>query len=287
MNYVVIAFLIMVIFLLLPNRRIYERAKIEKLYGKNITEEVKNIQSNIIYINKQEIQNLSLVEQKISNSHSKYVVLCDKASLKGKVLDIIISNFILSGMKTSGFNYKFVYGLKKINLKNIIRKIFVVCINYIVILARNNYTAFDIIISKADCFVDDIKNKRIIKFGANPELSQDISNDFHSFKKCYMDKYSKAKYKIDIDGTLSVLLVTLAGSLITANIFVIILNPIDNIWDIIVCAISYICYSNIISQLYNPIGKFRLIASYIFPVYIVVYFLYTSYYFIRKEWKKK
>ncbi|MBR5227810.1 MAG: hypothetical protein IKV94_04140 [Clostridia bacterium] len=282
MNYVSIVLLIMVIFLLLPNKRIYKRDKIEKIYGKNISTEIEKVRGNIVYINTKELEDIFSIERNISNYSNKYIIVCKEQPLNQNVLEMIISNFVSTGMETSGFNYKFIYSLEKLNLRNFIRKIFVVCINYIAILARNNYNSFDIIISKSENFVEDIKNKKIIKFSASDELIKEVLK-FNEFKNKYIKKVFSKKYKVDIENALSIMLVTIAGTIITANIFFVILNPIDNIWNIIVCLVTYICYSNIISQIYNPIGKFRLVATYIFPIYIVVYFLYTAYYFIRRE----
>jgi len=90
-----------------------------------------------------------------------------------------------------------------------------------------------------------------------------------TLKSIYISKIKEA----NIDIILKILLLIISGSIITTNLIYSILNINNNISNVIISGVIYYCYSYIIRYIYKPIGKQRIIATYIFPFYFIAYII--------------
>ena len=126
--------------------------------------------------------------------------------------------------------------------------------------------------------------QHIISFIPNDYITIKIDRNTtkRELKSIYLKKISCANIKI----ILKVFLLIFSGSLITTNLLLGVFNIARNFSNFLICLIIYYCYSYIIRYIYTPMGKQRIIASYLFPFYFVMYIIITIYNFITISIKK-
>lgn len=276
MNYVAIIFLVIVIFFLLANRKIIPYEDI--ITNSNLKREIEYFKKSVIYINRKHTDTIEKIELELNKSNSKYVVFGDIEDLNEEKINILIANFINENKQTCGMGFQYDYIVKEKSLKTIIYKLLAACLNYIEMLSRHDKLNYPLIISEKNQLIQDIKNNNIISFTLSPHLSRKVETE--DLKGNVLKKH-----KISFKNIVSIILTIMSGTVVTANIVYNIISIIKldgNIYDIVACIIIYICYANITVEIYKPMGIFRFVASYLFPIYIVVFIIFTTYYYIKE-----
>jgi len=276
MNYVAITFLVLVVFFLLANKKLIPYEEIIK--NNNIRRAVEQVRKNIIYINRDQVETIEEIETRISKANSKYVVYGDIKDLNEKQVNVLIANFVNVNKETCGLGYQFEYVSKEKRVKTLLYKLLAACLNYIEMLSRHDKLNYSLIIAETNKLMQDIKNNNIVSFTLSPLLTRRVETE--DLKEGVLKKH-----KISLRNTISIILTIIAGTAVTANIIYNLISVIrleGRIYDIIACTLIYICYANITVEIYKPMGIFRFVASYLFPLYIVVFIIFTSYYYIKE-----
>jgi len=276
MNYVAITFLVLVVFFLLSNKKLIPYNELIK--NNTLKQEVQEIKKNIIYINREQVNTIDELAIKLSETNSKYILFGDLEDLTEGQVDVLAANFINLNKSTCGIGYQFEYKSSEKKFKLLLYKLLSACLNYIGMLSRQDKLNYSLIIAKADTVVQDVKNNNIISFTLSPLIIKEVEKE--DLKNNILKKH-----KLSFRNTTSIILTIMAGTAVTANLVYNLVNIIrfeGNVYDIVACVLIYICYANITVEIYKPMGVFRFIASYLFPLYIVVFVMFTTYYYIKK-----
>lgn len=276
MNYVAITFLVLVVFFLLANKKLIPYEEIIK--NNNLRRDVEQVRKNIIYINREQVETIEEIETRLSKTNFKYVVYGEINDLNEEQVNVLIANFVNANKKTCGMGYQFEYISKEKRIKTLIYKLLVACLNYIEMLSRHDKLNYSLIIAETNKLVQDIKSNNIVSFTLTPLLARKVEKE--DLKESILKKH-----QISLRNTISILLTIIAGTVVTANIIYNLINVIHlqgSVYNVIACALIYICYANITVEIYKPMGIFRFVASYLFPLYIVVFVIFTAYYYIKE-----
>lgn len=274
MNYVAITFLVLVVFFLLCNKKIMSYEEI--IRKGNFKQEIENVEKSICYINRKTIKNKEDLIKKIKELNCNHIIFGDIEELNKTEEKTIIANFVFLNKVTCGFEYEFKYMNHSKNIKNLLYKLLAACLNYVEMLSRHNIMDYSILIARKETIEQDIKSNDITSFTLSPFLSKKVEKED-------LKEHVVRKHKISIKNLVSIILTIMAGTIVTANVVYNVVNIFKgegNIYDVVACTIIYICYANITVEIYKPMGIFRFIASYLFPLYIVVFIVFTTYYYI-------
>lgn len=258
MNYIAIIVLTLIIFFLMTKKK-------PDVQDLSVSNEIQYVLDNITIISSYE-------ELKRKTINTQYVLIANKELADISKL-VIIKNFVANEFKTCGFNYHYTVLKKDKFFKKIMNELKAVCVNYINIM-DNSHT---VICGKSENIKEDIQKNNIISFEASEKLKADIVE--YNFSKKVTEKF-----RINLKSFVSVFLTIFSGSIVLANVLynaVQLMQFKGSIYDIVVCVLIYICYSNITIYVYASLGKFKFIASYFFPIFIVLYLLFSTYYYIK------
>jgi len=222
---------------------------------------------------------------KITRKSKKEYILIqnNKLELNNTDADILVANYINSNQKPCGFNLLYVNQETKWSLK----RLYIDIINYLNIFNRKDLSTYGVIICKMKELIQQEKTfkKQLISYiptnATNIELKKEEIKTTN-LKKIYINKIKEANISIII----RILLLIVSGSIITTNLIYSILNVNNSINGLIISSVIYYCYSYIIRYIYKPIGKQRILASYIFPIYFITYIIVGIYTFGTKVIKK-
>lgn len=233
MNYLAIVLLIVIVILILPNRKVYSIEEI-KLKDPDIKGKI----------------------DKIKSEDSLFIKTKYKLSEQQK--EIIIANYIVNGYRSGVIEYKY-----KCTGKNILKKIIVTAINYIHIFNKNSLSSASI------KFISKEKDEPLNYFTSD-YFTIDIS------RINIRDIINKANYKISPKNVVIVFLTILSNTIITTNVIYYIFN-FKGLYELI-CAMSiYFCYYYINYNIYRVIGRAKVLSTYLFPVYLLLYTGYAIY----------
>ena len=273
MDYFSVIILVIVTFVFISDRSVksIDRIKNEKI-DLDITQQINNIKEklDVIKVNTEDTNYINILKT-TEKSQKEYILLQNsKLELNDSEIDILIANYINCGEIPSGFNLLYVYLDKKWSFK----KLYIDIINYLNIFNKKDLSTYGVIICKKDDVISNensLKNKLIsytpsgathIKF-----TKEEIKTE--KLKRIYINKIKEANLSIII----RILLLIISGSVITTNLIYSILNVNNNINGLIISGVIYYCYSYIIIYIYKPIGRRRLVATYIFPIYFLSYII--------------
>ncbi len=282
MDYFSVIVLIIVVFIFMADRK---TKTLEQTIKENssILEEVENVKQNmkIITIDSKDMNYDKLFKSiQEENLEVQYIFIQNnEMNLTHDAIDTLIANYVVNEKRPCGFNLIYSYNEKKWSIK----KIYVDIINYLNIFNRQELSTYGIIILKKE---DDLNNEKrfkenLISYTANESTNVNFSNKEikkDKLKRIYVDKLNRANISIII----KMLLLIFSGSIITTNLIYSILNVNNNINAVIIALVIYYCYSYIIRYIYIPIGKQRVIASYIFPIYFIAYIIVSIYTLVSK-----
>ena len=284
MDYFSVIILIIVTFVFVSDRNVKSIEDIRK--NKNdIDSEIQSIKSNIEIINVSSLEmNYNNVIYLAQNSKEEYVLLKNREiDLKEEDIDIIIANYVSTEKRTCGFNLLYEYNEVKWSLK----KLYIDIINYLNIFNKYDLSTYGIIIcTKNNLALNEQEFKQKLLTYTPAEFTdieynkQEISAS--KLKRIYINKLTKSNVSIIV----KILLLIISGSIITTNLIYSVLNVNNNISGVIISAVIYYCYSYIIRYIYKPVGKQRIVATYIFPIYFIAYIGVTIYTGISKVIKK-
>ena len=276
MDYYSIIVLVVITFIYITDRKIKTIDDLKK-QNENIYTNITKLKKDLIIL-KVNFKNLTQKElYNVAEKGNKKYLFIENEQLKldNEKRDILIANFVNSKKKTCGFNIKYSYiNEKRISLKRIL----VSLINYLNIFNKNDLTTYGVIII-------DVKDLDKIKFLRNKKIicediisyvqNKKISLDFN-IKNINMKNYSRICiekiYNASPKFILKFLLLFLAGSFIAANVIYSSINIKQGITNFVISLTIYLCYTYILKYIYEPVGKERIIASYIFPLYFIIYF---------------
>jgi len=275
MDYFSVIVLVLVVFIFISDRKHKSITEIE-MVNKDIFYNVNKIKQSleIIKLNIKDI-NYNNIRKIIKKIDKEYIIIQNKkVVLDEKSIDEIIANYITVDENPSGFNITY----RLYNDKSIIKKIYVDIINYLNIFNKKELATFGVLICKMSEFELEEKSfkKRLISF-VNSEVTYAnfYKKDFgkKNFKKIYLNILGDASFSV----ILRIILLILSGTVITTNLIYSIFNAHNNFNLLIVSSTIYYCYSFLIRYIYKPIGKHRIFASYIFPIYFLMYLIVGVY----------
>ena len=286
MDYFSVIILIIVTFVFVSDRSVKSITTIQNSCSRpNILDEICVINNELESIQFEEKDiNYTNITKNIKKNKKQYILIKNsKLKLTEYDKKALIANFIVSNMNPCGFNLVYEYANKKWSFK----KLYIDIINYLNIFNKEEISTYGVIICKKQDFLigeKHLKNQIIsftpCKFTRIKISEREIENI--NFKTMYINKISKAKISLII----KILLLIISGSIITTNLIYSILNANNNINGLIISSIIYYCYSYIIRYIYKPIGRQRIIATYIFPIYFISYIVIGFYTLSIKVIKK-
>lgn len=280
MNYLAIFILVIVVIFLLRKKQVIEY-KEENILEEDLAK-VKYIKENIVYIHTKDKTDTQVIKE-ISSSNKEYVFLTKEDKVSQNKVDTVIYNFVLANEKTCGFEMLYHFKKNSLNFKSIFGQLLTACLNYIQMLRKEDVYSYYFVCLKRQEVERELKSgarKSKIKLQSF-ELSESLSKYITSFNvKAFVLKRNKLK----ISSIFNFLFVILAGTVVTANVIYNlneVINKNASVYNVLACSLIYVCYSNILSKVYSPMGRFKFIASYLFPIYIVLYVGLTAYYYIK------
>ena len=272
MNYLAVFILVMMVFFLMSKKQIVP-CRIRQLDDSDI-KKIEYIKNNIGYIftkNKSETQ----IMDEINKSNKKYLLLSQNESISEHDSQLVIYIFYLSCAKPCGFNAEYYYDSAQSYSKKIIGAFATACVNYIQMLRKSDvYSYYYVCVKKEDIINSKCK---IQNFELSEHLKQKLT-------KSEFKNYILRNDKLKIGSLINFFFTIITGTIVTANVWYnlnSVINHEASIYNVIACSLIYVCYANLFAKLYGPMGYFRFIASYLFPIYIVVYVISTAYYYIR------
>ena len=270
MDYFSVIVLVIVTFVFISDRSVKSIEQLNKT-NNELRKKINDIKGKIQVIElENSITNYSELIELVEKTTGEYILLKNKKiSLNDVCIDTVIANYLICNKNVCGFNLLYQYKKRKWSLKNI----YVDIINYLNIFNKNDLSTYGIIIcsnnflkmNKSD-FNSQLTSYTPSKYTVI-ELN-DLEIKYSYLKKIYINKLIRA----DISIIIKILLLIISGSIITTNLIYSILNT-NNINGLIIPSIIYYCYSYIIRYIYRPIGKKRIFASYIFPIYFIAYII--------------
>ena len=273
MDYFSVIVLILITFVFASDRSI---KSIEQIGSENVDiypkiSDIKN-KIEILTLNESEM-NYNSITKRTNNCNKEYILIQNKKlHLTENNIDEFIANYIISNMNPCGFNLVYVYNEERGSFKGIYLDI----INYLNIFNKKQLSTYGIIICKKQDLSKGKKyfQSKITSYTSNKNtyiLLKDNEIKKSKLKKIYIRKISRA----NLDIIFKLFLLIFSGSIITTNLIYAIIDANNSVSGLIIPIIIYYCYSYIIRYIYKPIGKKRIIATYIFPIYFISYLVIT------------
>ncbi len=272
MNYLAIFILVIVVIFLIQKKQVMRYDE------KNISEEdlkkMQYIRNNLECICTKGLLHKEITN-KMKNAKSEYILLSKSESVSKNQIDIVLYNFILANESPCGFDALFYFEKKSRKIKDVLFKFMAACMNYIQMLRKEDiYSHYFVCLKKEELYVKKVNLQSF-------ELSNSLRKKVTKFRvKEFVLKRNKLKFST----ILNFAFVILAGTIVTANVIYnlnAVISRKASAYNVLACALIYVCYSNILGKVYSPMGRFRFIASYLFPIYIVLYIIVTAYYYIK------
>lgn len=277
---ITILILILVIFQYIAERKVESYEKIYNKFGKKLKLEINNIKRQLLIIDINEYDTYKSILLKIENnkqSNHKYILVKkEEFILSNKVLKLILSNYLYVDKNICGFNTKLIYDYgdnKKLAVREVLNDFYITSLNYIDIFNKKDLLSFGVTISKLENEIYKNKGKaKIISYISNDVMAIKLGSDktkiiTKNIKGYYKNKVSKA----NIFSIFKILIFILYGTIITGNMIYSTLNIRTDFFGFIISLIIYFCYVYIIRYIYKSIGKYKMIAKYMFPFYIISY----------------
>ena len=281
MDYFSVIVLVIVTFVFISDRSV---KNIEMIEDSNIIDKICDINNEleIIQLDEKNINYIN-INQMIKRTKKQYILIKNsKLELNECGKNTLIANYIVSNMKPCGFTLLYQY-----NRKWSLNKMYVDIINYLNIFNKEDLDTYGVIICTKQDFLkgenylkNELVNYTPCEITSIVFSKQEIKNI--NLKNIYINKIFNANFTIII----KILLLIISGSIITTNLIYSILNANNSINGIIISGVIYYCYSYIIRYIYKPIGRQRIIATYIFPIYFVSYIVIGAYTFGSRVIKK-
>lgn len=272
MDYFSVIILVIVIFIFVSDRKIKDIDKIKsEKQDEQLLAKIEDINENLDIIQVNEGQmNFKNICRLAKKTTKEYILVQNrKVKLNKTAIDILIANYIAYN-SPCGFNMLYVYNSKKWSLNNI----YIDIINYLNIFNKRELSTYGVVIVKKYDLLQTEKNlkKMLISFLPNDITQVEFKYseiDKLRFKKIYFNKIKKSNPEI----IFKIMCLIISGSIITTNLIYSILHISNSISGVIISGVIYYCYSYIIRYIYNPMGKRRFIATYIFPIYFISYII--------------
>lgn len=277
MDYFIVFLIIIIIFTFLSDKKVISIDKIKEQLD-TIEKQVDDLYNKtlIVSISREEKNNREKTIERINNlvknnTDKEYVILLNGVDVEADSIKILLANYINQEEKMcifrTSYEYQYINHEKFKDIKNELK---VVAINYINIFSKSYIDTEGVIILKLNemqKLLDQQKTKKIIVFSPSEHLK--ILCSQNSTKHAISN--IEENYYMDITAILKSILIIIVGVSVTANI----INSIYNmdITSIITSGVIYWCYKFVLTYMYMPIGKYKFLAKYIFPIFLAGYLL--------------
>lgn len=286
MDYFSVVILVIVAYIYMTDRCVKDLETLKKeKQDLDIICEIKHIKDNIEFLKiKPEDMTYDNILARLKGAQKQYIFLQNtEVVLNESKIDTIIANYIVSSKRLCGFNVTYLLDGEKWSVK----KIYVDILNYLNIFNKKDLASYGVILCTKEEFKQNRKSveKQILSYTGKNIVKiefkeQNIKKE--KLKKIYLDKISKA----DIYIIIKILLLIFAGAIITSNLIYSLLNINNSLNYFVLSIVIYYCYLYIVRYIYKPIGKKRVLASYIFPIYFIIYIIVALYTFFASVIKR-
>lgn len=284
MDYFSVIVLIIVVFIFMADRKVKTIEAIRK-ENNDILKEIETLKQNLKLI-KVEPKDMeySKLQKNIETIKQEYVLIQnEEIKLNENDVNKLIANYIKVEKNPCGFNLQYSYNEKKWSFK----KLYIDIINYLNIFNKQEISTYGVVISTKEDLTKIEKEfkEKLISYIPTEITNVNFTNDKikkEQLKEIYIRKLNSANISI----ILKLLLLIISGSIITTNLVYSVFDINNNINSLIIAIVIYYCYSYIIRYIYKPIGKQRVVASYIFPLYFIAYVFVSIQTLISKVIKK-
>lgn len=278
-NIVATLSIVLVLFLFIDEKKLKTKEQIEKKLNKQEKEEyikkIKDIQSNMAVEKIENIQDIDRISNKVS---SKYIfAIEDNLNISDDVKEKILYNYLLDNENLCLLKGR--YNLEKISKKfflNLKNNILIDILNYINLFYKNNINNYHIIVGKVTDITKYI-GKQKVKNNIY-SCTEDIYIYLKDSKEVFL-RYKESIKNINIKTMMKIGIFIFSTGSITWNFIRSCILIQNDIYIFLIAAAIYYCYSKVVSYMYKTIGRMKHIATYIFPIYVVVYII-TYLYFI-------
>lgn len=276
MDYFIVFLLVLIIFTFLSDQKVLQIDEIERKI-KHLNKEISRIHNDLLVISIDENTKndtstlLETIREKINNDNKKYIMLKDSnVKLTAKEIKLIIANYINKEEKMSGFlaNYEYQY-IENRKFKNMWNELRNMGINYLNIFSKSDIKVHSVIIMKNTEVENVITNSnKLITFAPCEELKI-LPSKIN--KEEFLRKIEKV-YDSDIKAILKSILLVIVGVSVTANLIYAVYSL--HLGELIIAYIMYWCYSYVLKYMYSPIGKYKVLARYLLPLFVVIYLVF-------------
>lgn len=288
MDYFIVFLLLIIIFTFMSDKKVNSIQELESK-NENINNEINEVYNNILItkINKKLDNNKELKKtyKKLIAYNKQYVLIkTSGVNLNLESVKTLIANYINVERKACGFMPSYTY--KYMNHKtfnDIKQELKIATINYINIFSKEDLNSYGVIIlnkEELENIINDENKSEIITFSP----SEQIEVTWNENNKNNVIEEVKEIYDADFKAVIKSGLLIAVGLTVTANI---ISATYDfNLNNIIISGIMYWCYMFVLKYMYSPIGKYKVVAKYLFPIFLMCYLVILFIGSITKKRKK-
>lgn len=276
--------LLAVILQYISERKIESYDNIYLKVGKELKEKIRIIKKEMLIVDIEDEDTISDVKNKISElgvKEYKYLIVKKGyLTISNRKLNLLIANYINIKERACGFNFKTVYEFEKnkgVKISHIRDHLYITALNYVSIFNKKNMLAYGITISKlSDDVYGNIKNNKVISFITNSQMTVcktegETKEIIQNIKHYYNRQISSGSMVL----IFKILIFVVYSTIITGNLVYSAVNLRAAPFEFVSALLIYLCYIYIIKYIYKPIGKYKALAKYFFPLYFISY-LYIS-----------
>lgn len=217
-------------------------------------------------------------DEKMPDSEKQYVMLYKEGiEINDGLKDLLIYNYIISKTSIAVFEGSYILRTnnEKKKFKKIQAQIMSNFLNYINIFDKENIDNYFVIIAESS-ELQNIKTKRITHFFGN-NINLEINIEDNSKKKELQELYVNGIKGMSIKTSAKIGLFIFSIGSVTLNLIRSVINITDNFYAFLVSLAIYYCYTMVVKCMYRSIGKMKYVFTYMFPIYILVYFTLMIY----------
>lgn len=272
LDYFAVLLLIIIIFTFLRDKKILEIQKLQQDIP-DLEEQIDRVLKDIKIVCFEDVENKKEID---SNGYKHLIIFKKGLNLTRRDKKLLVANYINEKEKVCGFNVSLEYvnrsNIKiKDKIKNVMNRLKVIAINYMNIFSKHKLNSYGVVIGKREEIIkmlkEEISYKEIISFIPNEQISVELEN-------VKLNKEVFWNNKIDIALILKAFLLILVGTTITTNVvyeIVMLFKTLSLNYTLMTAFALYYCYVYVLNYLYKPIGKYKLLSTYILPIYIAAY----------------
>lgn len=229
-------------------------------------------------------ENLNIIESVTINNlpkeifaKSEYILLHKEGTkISKKLEDKLIYNFIYRKEILCLYNgrYSFKTSEKAGRWEKIKLYIYSNLLNYINIFDKQSNDSYMAILGKCEDIENYSSKKKSISYLADGLIAR-INLEKKEEKKKVITMYIDCIKNLSIGTSLKVGIFLFSTGSVTLNLIRSAFNISSDIYPFILALSIYYCYTKILQHMYKSIGKIKYLATYLFPIYILIYIIVT------------